>query len=183
MLIAVLLIGIAYWQMIYPKVKKTKQLSNEVENIKTELVKQGQYLKQKELNKSKYPQLLKQLKNSQENALTLNQRDRLITDINSIVNDDIKIENTSTLEMVDKSLQDYIIYPTRIKLDGDYKGIIQFIEEINQLNYLVRIQRLNISHNKKNRNTDLSKFKPLDLQMKIFNYIQRPEKVELRKGE
>ena len=133
--------------------------------IKEDINRRSKLLVNPELQKKMYNKKIKQLKAQQEEALFINNRDKLFMDIiNLASNTNINIKTIEYKES--KPLGDYEVYPLHLNVRGDYYSMKKFIDKINKFKYLIRVENLSVATIKENN---------IEVAAKILNFVREEE--------
>ncbi|WP_041667338.1 type 4a pilus biogenesis protein PilO [Acetohalobium arabaticum] len=159
----IVILSVGYYYYIYqPQVKRLAEVKQQVEQKLNELRVESKVLEKKKELKQKYELLQQQLQEKEGNFLEIGDDSRLIVDLGNLADQTgVELLSTGPAESIKDDI--YIQYPVKVNLEGTYNNIIDFVNKIVELDYLIRIQNLNIS----------SKLAPTDriqVEMRIIGY-------------
>lgn len=142
-LILVLVVGFYYW-IYQPQINKLANIEKEIKQDKQDLKVKSTMLQKKERLEKKYQILLNELKERHKKFLTSEEKTRLIMDLSDMASEvNVNLISTNPGQVTEKNI--YLQFPVKVKLEGKYNDIINFMKRIENLQYLVQIRNLNVS--------------------------------------
>ncbi|SJZ86086.1 type IV pilus inner membrane component PilO [Selenihalanaerobacter shriftii] len=164
----IIIMGTAFYIGIYqPQVKTLSSNQQKVKQAMKDLRLKSIMLKKRSTLEERYKKMLAKLNQKEENFLSKNQKPKLIMDLNDLaLKTNVNLVSTDPLQMDKDNI--YIQFPVRVKLKGTYGNIINFLKEINNLSYLVRVKNLKLS-------SQLNPTNQLEVELRVASYaiVQR----------
>ncbi|GAB6137112.1 type IV pilus inner membrane component PilO [Halanaerobaculum tunisiense] len=166
----VLVLGVGFYFYFYqPQVNKLKRLNQKLDRKVNHLKIKSKKVNNKEMLTTKYKSL-KKLNDDQTDFLKSGAKAKLIVDVNElVVATDIDLITITPQSMIEEDK--YLKFPIKLKLKAKYEDFLRSLKKIKQLNYLVRVEELNIS-------APLTQSDEVTVEMELVAYILSSAKRE-----
>ena len=144
--------SLAFYFFLYqPKSENVSNINQELDQTIYDIRSNQDVLRRKEELKQEYKAALAKLKkDDQDKPIAISQKSSLIVRINEII--DITGVNLKTMESNKNKESEsdkyaYTQMPIKIRISGDYGNILNFVNRIEELKYLIKIDTINLNSN------------------------------------
>ncbi|MBM7557947.1 type 4a pilus biogenesis protein PilO [Halanaerobacter jeridensis] len=151
-ILGVAAISISFYIFLYkPKSDAVADINNDLEQTVSSIKQNQDVLRRKEELKRAYKEKLVKLeKNDQDQAIKIGQKSDLVVKINELI-DETGV-NLNTMESIknyktESQKYGYTKMPIRIQVSGDYNNMLNFVNKIEKLKYLIKVDTLNLNSN------------------------------------
>lgn len=152
-LVAALTLTSFYLLLYKPKVDEVKKINNSLDKTISDIKNNKDVLRRKEELKREYQAALAKLeKNDQDQPIKVNQKSDLIVRVNELMNEtnvDLKTMESLSNKKTESQKYGYTKMPIAIEINGGYDNILKFVNEIERLKYLIKVDTLNVNSNLK----------------------------------
>ena len=153
-LLAIVVLSAAFYILLYkPKAEGLQNTNNKLEETISDIRNNQDVLRQKEELKREYKNALAKLeKKDQDQPIKLGQKSDLIVELNKLIDKtNVKLKTLQSIKdkKTNSAKYAYTMMPIEIQINGDYDKIIAFINQIEELKYLIKVNTLNLNTNLK----------------------------------
>ncbi|MFO7819659.1 MAG: type 4a pilus biogenesis protein PilO [Halanaerobacter sp.] len=143
--LTIILPGAVYFYFYQPLQKDIAAQEKKLEQLQADFAVEKKLAAQKPELQKEYIRLKGQLTNSNQ-LVTRESLPELIISLNQLA-----AENNLSLEALrprdKKEVKDYLKYPINLQLEGSYHNMLTYLEDIYQLQYLLRVENITFSSN------------------------------------
>lgn len=150
--LGVLAVSLSFYFFLYkPRVDKVKDINNDLERTISDIKGHKDVLRRKEELKREYKTKLAQLQqDDQDRPIKLSQKSDLIVRINELIDKtgvSLKTIQSTKNQKTKSQKYGYTKMPINIEISGDYNSILNFVNQVEELKYLIKVNTLNLSSN------------------------------------
>lgn len=145
-------ISISFYIFLYkPKADRVADINRDLEQTVSSIKKNQDVLRRKEELKREYRSKLSKLeKKDQEQAIKISQKSDLVVKINQLIDETgVNLNTMKSVKNRETKNQKYgyTRMPIRIQVSGEYNNILNFINKIEKLRYLIKMDTLDLNSN------------------------------------
>ena len=165
--IVVIVLPVAFYFYFYQPLQKDIQVKeNKLQQLQKDFETEEKLAAEKRQLQKDYQRIKKEL-TSNNQVLTKESLSELIINLNRLA----QKNNLSLLvfkPQKKEQVKSYLKYPVTLQLGGSYQNMLTYLEDVSQLDYFIRVEKIAFSSvaNKKNK-TDSS---PLTLGIEVVGY-------------
>ena len=167
----ILVVGLIYYFYFYqPQTVKLNALRNKLDAKVKQLKAKSILLHKKKSLEGKYEKEVEKLNKEKKIFLKVNQKDKLIVDLNQLVTHS-KIKLVAIKALATKKKNNYLQFPVQVQVTGNYNELINYLHQIRELDYIIRVNTLNVITKSKASNQ-------IKAQLKLSSYALITEEDE-----
>ncbi|MFO7818671.1 MAG: type 4a pilus biogenesis protein PilO [Halanaerobacter sp.] len=152
-LVTALILTSFYLLLYRPKADDVKDINNNLDKTISDIKNNKDVLRRKEELKQEYQAALDKLEeDDQDQPIKINQKSDLVVRINELMNKtDVNLKTMESIanKKTDSQKYGYTKMPIAIEINGGYDNILKFINQIEELKYLIKVDTLNVNSNLK----------------------------------
>jgi type IV pilus assembly protein PilO len=148
----VVLVSISFYFFLYkPKADAVTDINNDLEQTVSSIKNNQGVLRKKEELKREYKSALDKLeKNDQDQPIKVSQKSDLIVRLNELIDQtDVQLKTMESAQNQKTNSQKYGYdkMPIKIQISGSYNNILKFVNRVEELKYLIKVNTLNLNSN------------------------------------
>ncbi|MGM0370688.1 MAG: type 4a pilus biogenesis protein PilO [Bacillota bacterium] len=164
----VIVVSISFYVFLYkPKADAVKDINSDLEQTVSSIKNNQDVLRKKEELKQEYKSKLDKLeKDDQDQPIKVSQKSDLIVRLNELIDQtDVQLKTMESAENKETNSQKYGYdkMPIKIQISGNYNNILKFVNSVEELKYLIKINNLNLNSNQ----SDLDSGSEVDINAQI----------------
>ena len=143
-LLLVVILPVAFYFYFYQPLQQQIEVKEQkLKRLRTDLEAEKSLAENKQQLQTRYKTVKQQLINQQQ-LVTRETLADLIVELNRLA-DDNELSLLALKPQERKQAQPYLQYPVVLQLSGSYQKLLNYLEDIYQLDYLVRVERIAFS--------------------------------------